>query len=57
MYADRDLPGAGGLAVRVIPCLDVDDGRVVKESTSRTSATPVIPWNSPPSMTRRARTS
>lgn len=30
MYADRDLPGAGGLAVRVIPCLDVDDGRVVK---------------------------
>lgn len=57
MYADRDLPGAGGLAVRVIPCLDVDDGRVVKGVNFENSATPVIPWNSPPSMTRRARTS
>ncbi len=57
MYADRDLPGAGGLAVRVIPCLDVDDGRVVKGVNFENLRTPVIPWNSPPSMTRRARTS
>ena len=32
-----------GVAVRVIPCLDVDDGRVVKGVNFETCATQAIP--------------
>jgi hypothetical protein len=39
------------LAVRVIPCLDVDAGRVVK------GATRAIRWSSPPLMTPKGPTS
>ncbi|MDT7735833.1 MAG: hypothetical protein QOE12_3007 [Mycobacterium sp.] len=45
------------LAVRVIPCLDVDDGRVVKGVNSKTCVTQVIRWSWPPRTTPKARTS
>jgi phosphoribosylanthranilate isomerase len=49
--------GAMTLAVRVIPCLDVDAGRVVKGVNFRSSATPVTRSSWPGSTTRRAPTS
>ena len=44
------------LAVRVIPCLDVDAGRVVKGVNFEACAMPAIPWNWPPATTPRAPT-
>ena len=45
------------LAVRVIPCLDVDGGRVVKGINFSTCATPVTPSSWPAPTTPRAPTS
>lgn len=50
------LHDANDLAVRVIPCLDVDAGRVVKGLTSKTSGMQAIPSNSPLPTTPRAPT-
>ena len=38
------------LAKRIIPCLDVKAGRVVKGTNFSSSATPVIPWSLQPNM-------
>ena len=38
------------LAKRIIPCLDVKAGRVVKGTISSSSATPVILWSLQPNM-------
>ena len=45
------------VAVRVIPCLDVDGGRVVKGVNFVTCATRATRWNWPPPTTRKAPTS
>ncbi len=45
------------LAVRVIPCLDVDAGRVVKGVNFENLRDGVIPSSSPRRTTRRAQTS
>lgn len=43
------------LAKRIIPCLDVTDGRVVKGLTSPNCATLAIRWKSHAVTTNRAR--